>query len=157
MKKEFILWVHYNDNSVGVSDHSTYEDAAKALSGENPDEVMEWEINPNSKKEVINFRTLLKKEINGGVQFLARFHNNYGASIVQHTFSYEKDEGLWELAVIVYNDKKWSITYDTPITSDVLGYLTEAEVNSILEQIAALPTHDNGPEVDSAGFTKEDR
>lgn len=46
MKKEFVLWVHYNDNSVGVSDHSTYEDAVKALSEENPDEVMEWEINP---------------------------------------------------------------------------------------------------------------
>ena len=162
MKKEFVLWIHYTDNSVSVSEHSTYESAVNALSGENPEEVMKWEINPNSKKEVsekvINFKTLPKKDINGGVQFLARFHNNYGASIVQHTFSYGKEEGLWELAVIVYtDDKKWSITYNTPITSDVLGYLTEADVNSTLEQLAALPAYDNGHVVDSAGFTEEDK
>lgn len=34
---------------------------------------------------------------------------------------------------------KWHLTYDTPITGDVIGYLTPAEVEDLLAQIEALP------------------
>jgi len=44
--------------------------------------------------------------------------------------------GLWELAVI---GKDGSLCYDTPITDDVLGYLTEEEVNNTLVLIEQLP------------------
>jgi len=87
----------------------------------------------------MDFKTLPHKSINGGHQYLFKADNNYGASIVQHSFSYGNNEGLWEIAVIKYDeDNNWDIVYDTPITNDVLGYLTEEEVNETLQKIADL-------------------
>lgn len=88
----------------------------------------------------MNFKELPKKELNGGVQYLAKFNNGYGASIIQHDFSYGKDRGLWELAVIFYHEDgvNFSLSYDTHITDDVLGYLTEEEVNKYLQEIEKL-------------------
>ena len=53
------------------------------------------------------------------------FKNGYGVSVVSHTHSYGGKDGLYELAVLDFDG---NITYDTPITSDVLGYLTPDEV-----------------------------
>ena len=80
----------------------------------------------------------------GGVQKLYRFANGYGASVVQHQHSYGGDEGMWELAVIRYEDgsDKWRITYDTEITDDVLGYLSDSDVDDTLSRIEALPSND---------------
>lgn len=78
----------------------------------------------------------------GGVQKVYRFDNDYGASVVCTPFSYGGAEGLWELGVIVFGgvgEDDYKLTYDTPITDDVLGYLTEEEVREILERIARLP------------------
>ena len=77
----------------------------------------------------------------GGVQKLFRFPNGYGASVVQSPYSYGGDSGLWELAVIRYVEEDtdaFLLTYDTPITNDVIGYLDEQEVDALLEQISAL-------------------
>ena len=91
----------------------------------------------NSKFTTMNnFKSLPSNPCNGGIQYKAKFTNGYGASIVQHIFSYGGDEGLWELAVL---GKDGYLCYDTPITSDVLGYLSEEEVNEILDQIESLP------------------
>jgi hypothetical protein len=90
-----------------------------------------------------NFKELPNNPINGGIQYIAKYPNNYGASIVQHSFSYGKDKGLWELAVIKYepnetNIRNFNLDYTTPITNDVLGHLTESEVNELLDKIEAL-------------------
>lgn len=62
------------------------------------------------------------------------FENGYGASIINHEFSY----GL-ELAVIKQVRGDWYLTYDTPITDDVIGYIeSEEELDGYLEQIQAL-------------------
>jgi hypothetical protein len=82
-----------------------------------------------------NFKTLPSNPLNGGVQFHFKADNGYGASIVQHEFSYGYNQGLWELAVI---GKEGQIDYTTPITDDVLGYLSEEEVNATLDKIATL-------------------
>lgn len=75
----------------------------------------------------------------GGTQKIYRFPNGYGASVIQYPGSYGYDDGLWELAVLKFRDKdSWSITYDTPITDDVIGYLSEVEVQDILAKIEAL-------------------
>lgn len=74
----------------------------------------------------------------GGVQKRYRFKNGYGASVVRTPFSYGGAEGLWELAVIQYNEDKILLTYDTPITDDVIGYLTDDDVDKLLSQIEAL-------------------
>jgi len=63
------------------------------------------------------------------------FDNGYGASVVKHEHSYGGDKGLYELAVL---GKDGQITYDTPITNDVIGYLTEDEVTDFLRQIQEL-------------------
>ena len=81
----------------------------------------------------------LERTLNGGIQKVYKFPNNYGASVVRHAYSYGGKDGLWELAVIeFYPNDSWSITYDTSITDDVLGRLTDGDVLNILEQIKAL-------------------
>lgn len=79
-----------------------------------------------------------EKEINGGVQKLYKFKNGYGASVVRHTFSYGSDQGLWELAVLEYHGENWEICYHTPITSDVIGYLNQEQVDDLLNKIKNL-------------------
>jgi len=73
--------------------------------------------------------------LNGGVQNVFKFDNGYSASVVRHSFSYGGSNGLWELAVL----RDGWIVYDTPITDDVLGHLTESDVQAILAKIEALP------------------
>ena len=85
-----------------------------------------------------NFKELPSNPINGGIQYKAFYPNGYGASIVQHSFSYGREDGLWELAVLKGNEEECVICYDTPITGDVLGHLTEEDVNETLEKIAVL-------------------
>jgi len=78
----------------------------------------------------------------GGEQIVARFPNGYGASIVRHPYSCGGGVGLWELDVIVFDGEgpdQFGLTYDTPITSDVIGWLTEAEALAHCADIAQLP------------------
>lgn len=80
-----------------------------------------------------------ERELHGGVQRLYRFDNGYGASVIQHRGSFGHEQGLWELAVIVYEKgNKFSLVYDTDITNDVIGDLTEEEVEQYLERISKL-------------------
>lgn len=75
-----------------------------------------------------------------GIQATIKFDNGYGASIVRHNFSYGHEDGLYELAVLDSRDR---LTYDTPVTDDVLGYLSEDEVTDALKQIQELPSDIN--------------
>ena len=70
-----------------------------------------------------------------GVVIRITFDNGYGASVVKHEFSYGGKDGLYELAVLG-NDGQ--ITYDTPITNDVIGYLREQDVTDVMEKIQQL-------------------
>lgn len=76
------------------------------------------------------------RSVMGGRQARIAFPNGYEASIVCHAGSYGGNEGLWELAVC--DAKTEEIVYDTPITDDVIGRMTEAEVSETLARIAAL-------------------
>ena len=72
-------------------------------------------------------------------QWLYRFENGYGASVIRGPYSYGGDRGLFELAVVTFDGDAYKLCYDTPITDDVEGYLTESGVQMLLEQIRALP------------------
>jgi hypothetical protein len=74
------------------------------------------------------------RELNGVVARIT-FDNGYGASVVKHQYSYGGDKGLYELAVL---DKDGELTYDTPITDDVIGYLREIDVTDVMEKIQKL-------------------
>ena len=71
----------------------------------------------------------------GGVAGKIMFENGYGASVIRTTHSYGGHIGLYELAIL---DNDGKLTYDTPITSDVLGYLKPEEVTNYLIQIQDL-------------------
>jgi hypothetical protein len=75
----------------------------------------------------------------GGIQRVWKFKNGYGASVVRNSFSYGHESGKWELAVIIWKGDRFKLTYDTPITDDVLGYLTQDDVDEILGRIENLP------------------
>ncbi len=72
----------------------------------------------------------------GGDQYRFHFANGLGASVVRFPGSYGSDQGLWELAV---TDHPGRLIYTTPITDDVLGYLTEQDVAETLDAICRLP------------------
>lgn len=67
-------------------------------------------------------------------QWLIGFKNGYEASVISGKYTYTDKEHPYELAVL----KNGELCYDTPITNDVIGYLTEDEVGEILEKIEAL-------------------
>jgi hypothetical protein len=77
----------------------------------------------------------------GGTQKLFKFANGYGASVIRHEFTYGGTNGRWELAVL--SGKSQVIDYSTPITSDVLGWLTWPEVQKTLRKIKALKRNKN--------------
>jgi hypothetical protein len=86
--------------------------------------------------------SMITREIHGGTQHLFRFPNGYGASVVEHPYSYGGPDGLKELGVMKFygdGDYECRLCYDTPITDDVLGHLTAGQVELLLGQIAALP------------------
>lgn len=84
------------------------------------------------------FKPNVERAVNGGIQKLYFFDNGYGASVIRHSFSYGNEDGLWELAVLSFNETEWKIDYDTEITDDVIGYLTEQKVEEFLQQIKSL-------------------
>lgn len=88
-------------------------------------------------KYIIDFNS-----INNGMQIVFRFNNNYGISVVSHSFSYGTDDGKFEIAIIEFNsedDRDWNITYNTHITDDVLGYQSKGDVMNIVLRTMNLP------------------
>lgn len=85
----------------------------------------------------MKFKDLEFKELPdlAGVYCRIQFDNGFGASIVKHEYSYGGKNGLYEIAVL---DSGGEITYTTPITNDVLGYLSEEDVERHVNEIKNL-------------------
>ena len=105
--------------------------------------MMNLELNYEGFEENLLSRTTnpFSRYCGEGVQYRFKFENRYGASVVKHGFSYGHEQDLWELAVIRFgaDDRDWEIEYDTDITDDVEGYLTDEEVRELLGRIKELP------------------
>jgi len=69
-----------------------------------------------------------------GIVSRTQFDNGYEVSVVKSPHSYGGDKGLYELAIF----KDGDICYDTPITNDVLGYLSDKDVTEVLIKIQQL-------------------
>jgi hypothetical protein len=62
------------------------------------------------------------------------FPNGFGASVIRSNGSYGYNQGLYELAVL----QGTSLCYTSPITDDVIAFLTPRQVAVLLQEIAAL-------------------
>lgn len=81
-----------------------------------------------------------------GLHAVIFFPNGYGVSVVRFKTSmisgygsYTSNETEWELAVIHGNAKSFTLIYDTDITGDVLGYLSDNEVTETMKKVQDLP------------------
>ena len=79
-----------------------------------------------------------RHNIHNGIQLQYQYPNGYGASVVLHDHSYGSSAGLFEVAV---THKDGQLCYSTPITGDVIGWASFAEVAQILERIEGLPSN----------------
>ena len=69
-----------------------------------------------------------------GIVSRTQFDNGYEVSVVKSQYTYGGDNGLYELAVF----KDGEITYATPITDDVIGYLRPEDVTDVMAKIQQL-------------------
>lgn len=69
-----------------------------------------------------------------GEQWRFSFNNGYGASVITGGIAYCNEAQPYELAVLKHDE----LCYDTPITDDVIGYLTSDEVYDLLDRIEQL-------------------
>lgn len=72
---------------------------------------------------------------NSGIRSRMMFENGYGVSVVSTQMSYGGKQGFYEVAVL---NSDGEITYDTPITDDVVGWLTKDGVTDIMAQVQNL-------------------
>jgi len=77
----------------------------------------------------------VEKPHNMGVSARIEFDNGYGASVVKGPHTYGGKDGLYEMGIL---DSSGNLTYETPITNDVIGYLSESEVSDYLRKIQEL-------------------
>lgn len=74
----------------------------------------------------------------GGVHYIFRFPNNYGASVIKSKYTYGGDEDLWEMALLYFHNlSKWDyeLVYEKDFEGDVMGYLSDGKVNEVLKKI----------------------
>lgn len=84
------------------------------------------------------FQDLKFKEhpYSSGIMAREIFDNGYGVSVVRTENSYGGSEGLFEVAVV---NASGGLNYNTPITDDVIGELTEEEVSDVMRRVQELP------------------
>lgn len=74
------------------------------------------------------------KQYRDGEQWIFSFDNKYGASVITGGIAYCNEAQPYELAVLCHGE----LCYDTPITDDVIGFLTSNEVYDLLDRIEQL-------------------
>ena len=94
------------------------------------------------------------KEEPVSVQKLYRFPNGAGASVVRGDYTYGGDEGLWELGVIWFEGDNYKLIYPKDVCpeGDVVGWLTDEQVEEKLVQIANLTALQIAESDDSVAF-----
>lgn len=76
----------------------------------------------------------IDRESGNSMHHIYEFPNEYGASVVQNKYSKGNEDGLYQLSVL----KNGVFCYSTPITNDVIGYLSADEVAEYLQRIEEL-------------------
>lgn len=82
-----------------------------------------------------NLVAAVMRDDGGGVKYVFRFKNGYGASVIKNKYSYGNEDNLWELAVIEFTSRgTWHLCHN-----DVAGYLSNRQVRALLKRIKRLP------------------
>ena len=72
-----------------------------------------------------------------GFAYRELFDNGYGISVIP-----EEDGASYEVAVLEHTDgKRARLTYETPITNDVIRFCYANMVDSFSEEIRSLPAN----------------
>lgn len=89
----------------------------------------------SGKKDTTHFPSLQwRQHPLGGEIARLNFPNGYTASVLRGGHFYTAG-GTYEIAVM----RDGNMVYDTPITDDVLGYLSLDEAERAISEIASLP------------------
>lgn len=70
--------------------------------------------------------------LTNGEQWIFRF-GDIGCSVIRNDHSYGGKSGLFEMAVIVWDDERWSIA-----DNNVRGWLSVDDVNAILDAFLTI-------------------
>ncbi len=81
-----------------------------------------------------NYLVFFGNDLFGGIRYEFKFENRYGASVIKRIGSYGSQYDLFEVAVL----KDGHLCYDTEITDDVIGYLSNERVLELLQRIKTL-------------------
>lgn len=102
----------------------------------------DFESNPTLKE--------LYEQGKNDIQCRMFFGNGFGVSIIRGHYTYGGEEGLYELAIISDD----GLQYNTAMTEDVLGYLTEKEIEQIVYSVQCLENY--SPDKKSHDFINGD-
>ena len=81
-----------------------------------------------------------------GIQYRICFPKvGYGASVIKLPGSYGYENDLWELALLSdpNGDGNWNLEHTKLVNDDVLGNLTDNEVNKVLKFISEGRVHEH--------------
>lgn len=95
-------------------------------------------MNFNLNYEGFEEHFVSKEEKCHGIQYLFRFDNNYGASVIKSPYSYGGKDDLWELVVIKWDGDDYELEYDTEVSYDAEGWRDDENIRDLLKQIKEL-------------------
>ena len=134
--------VQASDRTNLVEKHHIYADRCIDVASQK--HIVQYIYKPEVERKLMTshyHEPVIARPIEFGIQKIYRFPNGFGASVVKSEYSYGGNENLWELAVITFDgddSEKFELTYETPITNDVIGSLTDDEVEEKLAEISQL-------------------
>ena len=67
------------------------------------------------------------------------FDNGYGVSVITGPMFHTDVDHPYELAVLKGFVENSRLCYDTPVTDDVIGHLSESEISATMELVQKLP------------------
>lgn len=106
---------------------------------------LELKLNDEFKEYVVSrkpFDDLINPQKKGITYRICFPEVGYGASVIKHFGSHGYDKDLWELALLSNRGGKWELEYTDLVNGDVIGYLTDEQVNILLGYISKGLVHE---------------
>ena len=70
-------------------------------------------------------------------QWKMYFPNGYGLSLIKGRDTHS-NENTVEVAVLKKDEGFWQLTYDTPLTNDVIGYVDKEQLIELINEVQKL-------------------